>query len=139
MLIGQYQHNLDAKGRLIMPQKFREELGVKFILTRGVDNCLFVYSLEEWEVLAEKIRALPLSKGRDLQRFFFANAQETECDSMGRTLIPQNLREHGRLSKEVVIIGSGQRVEIWDKSAWDGECDALTGDRIIEAMEEIGF
>ena len=74
MLIGQYQHNLDTKGRLTMPQKFRDDLGESFILTRGLDSCLFVYSGAEWEVLADKIRALPLSKGRDLQRYFFANA-----------------------------------------------------------------
>ena len=139
MMIGQYQHNLDAKGRLIMPQKFREELGTEFIVTRGVDSCLFVYSKEEWEQLAEKIRALPLSKGRDLQRFFFANAAEIECDGTGRALIPPNLRAYASLEKEVVVIGSGQRVEIWSKAAWEGECSALTSDRVIDAMEEIGF
>ena len=139
MLIGQYQHNLDTKGRLTMPQKFRDDLGESFILTRGLDSCLFVYSGAEWEVLADKIRALPLSKGRDLQRYFFANAMEVACDSMGRILIPQNLREHAHLDREAVVIGSLQRAEIWDKATWEKTCNNLTDDRIAEAMEELGF
>ena len=113
MLIGQFSHNIDAKGRLTIPQRFREELGEQFIITRGLDRSLFVYGAEEWQKLEEKIRALPLSKGRDLQRFFFANA--------------------------TVAVGASMRAEIWDKEAWEAECGKMTGERIEEAMTELGF
>ena len=139
MLIGQFSHNIDTKGRLTIPQRFREELGDQFIITRGLDRSLFVYGTEEWRKLEEKIRALPLSKGRDLQRFFFANATVAECDSMGRALIPANLREYAGLSKETVIIGASVRAEIWNKEAWEAECGKMTGERIEEAMTELGF
>lgn len=139
MLIGQYSHSVDAKGRMIMPAKLREDLGDRFIITRGLDRCLFVYSLSEWKVLEEKIRNLPLSKARDLQRFFFANAAEAEPDVQGRILIPQNLREYAGLTKDTVVIGSLIRAEIWDKQRWEEVCGALTPEAIEEAMIELGF
>lgn len=139
MLIGQYQHNIDPKGRLIMPAKLREELGDRFIITRGLDSCLFVYSLDEWSGLEARIRTLPLARGRGLQLFFFANAAEVEPDGQGRVLIPANLREYAGLTKEAVIIGSLGRVEIWRRELWEQMCSELTAESITSAMTELGF
>ena len=139
MLIGQYKHNVDLKGRLIMPQKFRDDLGETYIVTRGLDSCLFVYPMKEWEELAERIKALPMAKGRELQRFFFANAEEVVTDAQGRMLIPANLRQYAGLKKEAVVIGSLTRVEIWDRHNWESACENLTGSAVEEAMMELGF
>ena len=139
MLTGEYRHSIDAKGRIIMPAKFREELGAKFILTKGLDNCLFVYSLGEWELLEAKIRELPLSKARNMQRFFFASAADVEPDKQGRVGVPPALREYAALNKDVVIAGNATRAEIWDKDAYDKLMSELTSDMIVETMEQIGF
>jgi mraZ protein len=139
MLIGEYQHNVDPKGRLFMPARFREELGEQFIATKGLDNCLFVYSTEEWHKLEEKIRALPLSKARNLQRFFFAGAADLEADKQGRVLIPQNLREYASLTKDAIVVGESNRVEIWDKQRWDEICGSITPQSVAEAMDELEF
>jgi MraZ protein len=139
MLIGEYQHSLDPKGRVFMAARFRDELGEHFIVTKGLDNCLFIYSLEEWKRLEEKIRALPLSKARNLQRFFFAGASELEADKQGRVLIPANLREYAFLEKDVMIIGASNRVEIWDRQRWNDLCGSITPQSIVEAMEELEF
>ena len=114
MFIGEYQHTIDPKGRVILPAKFREELGEKFVVTKGLDNCLFVYPNEEWKNLEQKLRTLPLTskEARAFIRFFFAGAAECEVDKQGRILIPSNLREHAKLDKELVIIGVSTRVEI---------------------------
>ena len=138
-LIGQHQHIVDPKGRVFMPAHFREVLGEHFIATKGLDNCLFVYSLAEWSLLEEKIRALPLSKGRNMQRFFFAGAADLEADKQGRVLIPQNLRDYASLTKDVMIIGASTRVEIWDKQKWDYICGNITPQSVEEAMDELGF
>src|SRR5690606_32325304 len=99
MFIGEYQHTIDDKGRVIMPSKFREDLGPNFIMTKGLDNCLFVYPIEEWQILEEKLRTLPLTNrdARAFVRFFFAGATECVLDRQGRVLIPGNLREHAKL------------------------------------------
>jgi MraZ protein len=139
LLIGQYQHNIDPKGRMIMPSKFRDDLGEHFIVTKGLDGCLFVYSLAEWQVLEGKIRALPLSRSRELQRFFFSGAYEAEVDKQGRILISAPLRAYARLEKDVVVIGASTRCEIWDAAAWASQADALTPDTIAQAMNDLGF
>jgi len=120
MLMGQYEHTIDAKGRVIIPAKFREELGEKFVLTKGLDNCLFVYSLEEWKNIEAKLKTLPLTKkdARAFTRFFLAGAVECEIDKQGRILIPGNLREHAKIEKDVIFIGVSTRVEIWSKEVW---------------------
>ncbi len=122
-----------------MPARFREELGEHFIVTKGLDNCLFIYSLPEWKLLEEKIRALPLSKARNLQRFFFAGASELEADKQGRFLVPLNLREYAAFDKDVMIIGASNRVEIWDRQRWNDMCGSITPQSVVEAMEELGF
>ena len=136
---GEYRHTIDAKGRLFMPAKLREELGGVFIITKGLDNCLFVYSQEDWQVLEDKIRALPLSQSRDLQRFFFSSAAECEPDGQGRILIPQNRRQYAGLGKEAAVIGVSGRCEIWDAARWDAYSGDITSESIVGAMETLGF
>lgn len=121
MFMGEYQHSIDDKGRLIIPAKFRDALGQSFVVTRGLDNCLFVYPQKEWSAMEQKLKALPLMKSdaRAFTRFFLAGATECELDKQGRVNIPGNLREHAGLDKECVVIGVSSRVEIWSKENWD--------------------
>lgn len=140
MLIGEYSYNIDIKGRVNFPVKLRDDLGYKFIIAKGLgDNCLFVYSLDEWKIVEEKIKSLPLSKARNLQRFFFASATPIEPDKQGRIVIPQNLREYAVLEKEVMIIGASTHCEIWSKENWDNIVTNLDTNTIAEAMDELGF
>lgn len=120
MFMGEYQHTIDAKGRIILPAKFREQLGERFIATKGLDNCLFVYPLSEWAILENKLKQLPLGKpeARAFVRFFFAGASEMELDKQGRILLPINLRSYGKLEKDVTIIGVSNRIELWDTMTW---------------------
>ena len=121
MLLGEFCHSLDAKGRVSIPSKFRDNLGGTFILTKGLDSCLFAYSKEEWSKFDEKLKTLPLTNvnARNFVRFFFAGATECEIDKQGRINIPQNLREYASLKKDVCIIGVSTRMEIWDKKLWE--------------------
>lgn len=135
MLIGEYQHNIDAKGRVIVPAKFREDLGEHFYVTKGLDCCLFVLSAAEWKRLQDKISAMPISKSRGLQRFFFSGAAEVEPDKQGRILLPQHLREHAGLEKDVTVIGASSRAEIWDSARWNTFNSGLTEESIAEAMD----
>ena len=137
MLIGEYQHNIDPKGRVIVPSKFREDLGERFYVTKGLDGCLFVLSPAEWDKLQEKIMSMPISKARGLQRFFFSGAAELEPDKQGRILLPQHLREYANLTKDVAFIGASRRAEIWDAASWKKFNSALTEDAIAEAMDEL--
>ena len=107
MLMGEYAHTIDAKGRVILPADFRAELGESFVITKGLDNCLFVYGQEEWASLSAKLRELPLAKSeaRAFVRFFFSGARQLECDRQGRFLVPGNLRQYALLEKDVVLIG----------------------------------
>lgn len=139
MLIGEYVHSVDPKGRVNFPSKLREDFGDRFIVTKGLDNCLFCYSLTEWEKIEEKIAALPISKSRGLQRFLFAGAVQAEPDKQGRILIPQNLREYAGLCRDVMIIGASNRVEIWDKEAYEADCMKVSSDTVATAMDELGF
>lgn len=136
---GEFQHNIDAKGRLFIPAKLREELGASFIVTKGLDGCLFIYSAEDWDVLEEKISKLPLSKARNLQRFFFSSAADCVPDAQGRVVIPPNLREFAGLQKEVTVIGVSTRVEVWDAERWQAINGDINDESVAEAMEELGF
>lgn len=141
MLIGEYEHSLDAKGRLIMPAKFREDIGEKFIITKGLDGCLFAFSLDEWKKFEEKLATLPISNkdARAFSRFFFAGAIDCELDKQGRFLISGNLREFAKLLKDVIIVGMNSRIEIWSKEKWQ-ECDEnISADDIAEKMEMLGI
>jgi len=119
--MGEYQHNIDVKGRMIVPAKFREGLGETFVLTRGLDQCLFAYPMEEWKILENKLKKLPLTKkdARSFTRFFFSGAVECEVDKQGRINIPQPLRNYSKLEKECVVIGVSSRVEVWAKDIWE--------------------
>ncbi len=139
MLIGQYQHNIDVKSRVIVPAKFREDLGERFYVTKGLDGCLFVLSEEGWKHLQDKIVAMPISKARQLQRFFFSGAAEVEPDKQGRILIPQPLKDYAGIEKDVTFIGTGDRAEIWSTVRWTEFNNDLTQDSIAEAMDILSF
>lgn len=121
MFIGEYHHSVDDKGRLIIPSKFRDELGTKFIITRGIENCLFVYSLESWEKIVNKLETLPFTKkdARAFIRFFLSGASEAEFDKQGRINITSPLISYANITKECVVIGTGDRLEIWSEESWN--------------------
>jgi MraZ protein len=121
MFIGEYQHAIDNKNRMIIPSKFRDELGSTFVLTKGLDGCLYAYTMLEWKNLEERLKKLPLTSkdARAFTRFFFSGANEIEIDKQGRALIPQNLLEYAGVEKEIVSIGVSTRIEIWSKNKWD--------------------
>lgn len=121
MFIGEYHHSVDDKGRLIIPSKFRDELGTKFIITRGIENCLFVYSLESWEKIVNKLETLPFTKkdARAFIRFFLSGASEAEFDKQGRINIASPLISYANITKECVVIGTGDRLEIWSEESWN--------------------
>ena len=142
MLLGEYFHNIDAKGRIILPSKFRSELGDRFIVTKGFDGCLYGYSVDEWKGIEEKIKTLPRITGKDARnftRFFFSSAIECEIDSQGRILISSGLRDFAELTKEVVIIGVSSRIEIWSKSKWESYNNGQDLDDIAEKMSLLGI
>ncbi|XOQ43963.1 MAG: Transcriptional regulator MraZ [Clostridium sp.] len=135
MLIGEFQHTIDSKGRVIVPARFREDLGDHFYVTKGLDGCLFVLSPKEWNRLQEKISAMPISKARGLQRFFFSGAVEAQPDRQGRILLPQSLRNYAGLVKDVTFIGASNRAEIWNTESWTAFNSTLTQENIAEAMD----
>ena len=139
MLMGEYQHNMDAKGRVTIPARFREDLGDRFYVTKGLDHCLFVLSADRWQNLVERMSSLPISQARDIQRFFFSGATEVEPDKQGRILIPQSLRDYAGLQKDLVIIGASNRAEIWDQDAWEQMCAEITPDMVAQMMDELDF
>ncbi|MCA1029968.1 division/cell wall cluster transcriptional repressor MraZ [Bacillus timonensis] len=141
MFMGEYHHNIDTKGRMIIPAKFREALGDSFVLTRGLDQCLFGYPLEEWKLLEDKLKTLPLTKkdARAFTRFFFSGAIDCELDKQGRINIASPLLSYAKLEKECVVIGVSNRIEIWSKTNWE-EYFANSEDSFSEIAENmIGF
>lgn len=143
MFLGEYQHSIDAKGRLIVPSKFRDDLGEHFVVTKGLDRCLFAYSKSEWQIFEEKLKQLPLTSAgaRKFVRFFFAGAIECDLDNQGRINLPPNLREYAGLKKDVVSIGVNNRVEIWNKDGWNeynNEENYISNDLAFE-MESLGI
>lgn len=143
LLIGEYEHSMDSKGRMIMPAKIREDIGEKFIITKGLDGCLFGFSQTEWNNFEEKLKTLPLTNknARDFVRFFLSGAIECEIDKQGRFLIAGNLREYAGLEKEAMITGVGTRIEIWDKDKWKkyNSEENLSADQIAENMANLGM
>ena len=138
MFMGEYLHTIDNKGRLIFPAKFRDLLGETFIATKGLDNCLFVYTQEEWAIIAGNLKQQQQAKPevRAFVRIFFAGAAELEADKQGRVLLPNNLREYAGLDKEVIVIGVSNRIEIWDKGAWD-EYNKKIGPEVTSIAENL--
>ena len=141
MLIGEYEHTIDVKGRLSLPAKLRRDMGEVFIVTKGLDGCLFAFSQEEWKNFESKLKSLPLSdkNARNFVRFFLAGATECELDKQGRFLIPNNLRQAATLDKEAIIIGVGTRLEIWDKQKWVSKDEEISADEIAENMTMLGI
>lgn len=143
MLLGEFNHNLDDKGRVSVPAKFRDDLGTSFIVTKGLDNCLFAYSKQEWQTFETKLKGLPLTNtnARNFIRFFFSGATECEIDKQGRINIPQTLRDYAGLSKDVSIIGVATRVEIWDREKWANYTSPVNMDvdEIASQMSELGI
>jgi len=138
MFIGEYHHTIDEKGRIIIPAKFREELGNSFIVTRGIDNCLFVYSNEKWDMITSKLNALPFTKkdARTFNRFFMSGATNVELDKQGRINILAPLIQYAKLEKECVIIGTGDRLEIWALDEWTSFFDS-TKDNMSDIAENL--
>jgi len=141
MFIGEYSHSVDEKGRLIIPSKFRDGLGKEFVVTKGLDGCLFIYGNDEWKVLEEKLCALPLTNkdARAFARYMLAGAAQVELDKQGRILIPQVLRGFAELDKDVVLIGVGSRVEIWNKTKWENASFDDNMDEIADKMADLGI
>ncbi len=139
MLIGEYSHTVDTKGRINFPSKLRDDLGDSFIVTRGLDNCLYVYSMEEWLELEKSIKQLPRAKRRDLEHFFFAGASEVQPDKQGRIGIVPKLREYAGIDKNVVVVGASDHVEIWDSAAWESVSSGISAEAIADTMDELGF
>ena len=137
---GTFYHNIDSKGRLIIPSKIRDALGSSFVVTIGVDGCLDMYSIEEWENFTEKLnrQSNNTEKVRMLKRYFRSRAADVDMDSQGRVVIPQNLRDSAGITKEVVIIGDGEKAEIWDKTKWDelNSTEMFSEEAIKKMLEE---
>ena len=141
MFMSEYNHTLDTKGRLIIPAKFRETLGEEFVISKGMDGCLFVYANDDWNTFEQKLTSLPLinKEARQFARFFLAGAATVEVDKQGRILLPAALREFAGLEKDVVLVGVGSRVEIWSKEKWESINSDADMDEITSAMEGLGL
>ena len=142
MFIGEYQHSLDSKNRIVVPSKLREGLGEKFIISKGLDGCLYAYPIDEWQEFEEKLKNLPLTNrdARAFVRFFVAGATEVETDKQGRGLIPANLREYAGIEKEIVTIGALNKVEIWSKEKWESYNESdIDFDSIADKMGDLGI
>ena len=143
MFMGKYQNSIDAKIRMIVPSKYREELGYKCVLTKGIDKCLYIYPMSEWERFMTKLSALPSSdmNARAFVRHFYANAVECEVDRQGRLTIPQELRDYAGIDKELVTIGILDKIEIWSRAEWENAEDGpqLAPEDIAQKMAEYGI
>jgi len=141
MFRGEYQHSIDDKGRLIVPARFREALGDSFVVTKGLDNCLWVYPAAEWELFEQKLKALQITKpdARAFVRFFSSGACEVTVDRQGRILLPNALREYAGLERDLVVIGVITRAEIWSRERWQEYSAQLSADSIAEKIVDLGI
>lgn len=142
MFIGEYIHNIDAKGRAIVPAKFRDELGNKFVITQELDNCLSLYTKEDWDAYVDKLNKLPTTNRKAIafKRFKLASAFECEPDGNGRIMIPQKLRDYAGITKEIVSTGNGDKVEIWDKAKWEEYNSSYNfDDESLDSLSEFGI
>ena len=141
MFMGEYNHTIDAKGRLIIPSKFREVLGDEFVVTKGMDGCLLVFDNKEWQAFEEKLHTLPMmdKEARQFTRYFLAGAASVEVDKQGRILLPGVLREFADITKDAVLIGVGRRIEIWSKDRWEGTVTYQDMEDISRHMIELGI
>ena len=141
MFRGAHYHSVDDKGRVIIPLRFRSELGTTFIITKGVGGCLFVYREKDFEAMEQKMMAQPALDKHTirLQRWFSAEAVESQVDNQGRVAIPINLREFAEINEEVAIVGAGNRIEVWSRAGWDAFNASLSDDDIMQSAVEVGF
>ena len=141
MFMGRYNHTIDPKGRLSIPSKYREILGDEFVVSKGMDGCLFVYANDAWQAFEEKLASLPLinREARQFARFFLSGAQYVTVDKQGRILMPQDLREFAGLEKDVVLAGAGGRIEIWSLEKWNENTDQTDIDQISQGMMDLGL
>lgn len=141
MFKGEFSHSIDSKGRLIIPVKFREQLGDAFVITKGLDNCLFIYPNEEWNAFEAKLKTLPLTNpnARKFKRFFLAGADDVELDRQGRILINAKLRKAAGLGKDVVLVGVGEHIEIWDEEKWEDYSTYDDMEEVAANMEDLGI
>lgn len=138
-LMGTYYHNMDSKGRMAFPNKLREQLGVSFVITIGLEGCLYVYSNEEWEKFTEQLRTLSGPVAKQAIRKYAANAVVAEADKQGRILIPQNLREHAGLEHDITVIGNLNRAEIWDTARYEEINSKFSDEELAQAIDSIAF
>jgi MraZ protein len=143
LFYGEFQHTIDPKGRIIIPAAFRDELEMKFMIAKGLEGCLFIFSLPKWNSLVEKLETLPLSnnKARDFSRFFFSSAAQCEVDGHSRILVPQDLRSHAGLDKDICIVGVGNRVEVWSRDRWEKYIngESLSPESLSETFAMLGI
>ena len=141
MFMGEYNHTIAAKGRVIVPSKFRDLLGEEFVVTKGLDGCLFVFDNKEWAAFEEKLRSLPITNkdARAIVRFFLAGAASVEVDRQGRILLPASLRDFAGLTKDAVLVGVGSRIEIWSKDSWESVASFEDMDTVAGHMADLGL
>lgn len=139
MFLGEYKHTIDSKGRLFIPAKLREKLGEVFVFSRGLDNCICVYPMDEWERFTAKIDELPMAKERHVRRFFYSGAYEGNVDLQGRVSLSQQYRTLANLKKDVVIVGNRSHLEIWSAEAWEAEQTFMDNEEITQELIELGF
>ena len=139
MLYGRYQHNIDVKGRIFVPAKIREKLGETFIAAAVMDHCISLYSMDEWDKLQQGLAEMPFTKARKLQRYLSSNADEVQVDSQGRILLPKHLLAYASLEKEALVIGAGNRAEIWNPVNYEQESSLMTPEEVENEFMELGF
>ncbi len=139
MLNGRFEHTIDAKGRLFVPTKLREKLGSAFIAAAVMDHCVSLYSAEEWEKLQAGLAEMPLTKARKLQRYLSANAADVQIDAHGRILLPRHLLEYAGLEKDALVIGAGNRAEVWNPAAYEANMADMTSEEVEAEFAELGF
>ncbi len=139
MLMGKFTHNLDAKNRLFIPAKHRDQLGDMFVITRNIDKCLSVFSMEEWQKYTDKLAQLPSTQAREITRFIYSNATDVQPDGQGRVLIPAELLAYAGIQKSAVIVGCGNHAEIWAEDIWTADNDADKADELKDLMISLGF
>ncbi len=139
MLLGEFNHSIDSKNRVFVPAKFREEFGDQMILVKGVDRCISIYSVEEWEKFSAKLDALPEIDSRKVKRFIYASAAVVQADAQGRVIVTQSMREYAELEKNLVIIGVGNHAEIWNDNNWNNEINFEDQDSVATILKGLGF
>lgn len=143
MFMGSYKNSIDVKSRMIIPSKYRDALGLKCVVTKGIDRCLYIYPVDEWDNFAAKLATLPKAdaNARNFVRHFYANAEECEIDRQGRITISQTLRDYAGIQKELSTMGTGEKIEVWARDVWENDDNAvdMDGAAIAEGMEKYGI